>query len=126
MSISGIGNYNNILLQWQGQQLKSTGSGSSKSSSANGLSSLFGNTSMTNQLSSMVELTKYAMDAMGLSSDSRVTFNQITKYREQLQNEFSTSVKNGLAGIGIDDLNALTFSLDNRGTLPAASDAASD
>ena len=66
MSISGIGNYNNILLQWQGQQLKSTGSGSSKSSSANGLSSLFGNTSMTNQLSSMVELTKYAMDAMGL------------------------------------------------------------
>ena len=126
MSISGIGNYNNILLQWQGQQLKSTGSGSSKSSSANGLSSLFGNTSMTNQLSSMVELTKYAMDAMGLSSDSRVTFNQITKYREQLQNEFSTSVKNGLAGIGIDDLNALTFSLDKSGKLTAASDDASD
>lgn len=126
MSISGIGNYNNILLQWQGQQLKSTGSGSSKSSSANGLSSLFGNTSMTNQLSSMVELTKYAMDAMGLSSDSRVTFNQITKYREQLQNEFSTSVKNGLAGIGIDGLNALTFSLDKSGKLTAASDDASD
>ena len=126
MSISGIGNYNNILLQWQGQQLKSTGSGSSKSSSANSLNSLFGNTSMTNQLSSMVELTKYAMDAMGLSSDSRVTFNQITKYREQLQNEFSASVKNGLAGIGIDDINALSFSLDKNGKLTAASDDASD
>lgn len=126
MSISGIGNYNNILLQWQGQQLKSTGSGSSKSSSANSLNSLFGNTSMTNQLSSMVELTKYAMDAMGLSSDSRVTFNQITKYREQLQNEFSASVKNGLAGIGIDDINGLSFSLDKNGKLTAASDDASD
>lgn len=126
MSISGIGNYNNILLQWQGQQLKSTGSGSSKSSSANSLNSLFGNTSMTNQLSSMVELTKYAMDAMGLSSDSRVTFNQITKYREQLQNEFSASVKNGLAGIGIDDINGLSFSLDKNGKLTAASDDASE
>ena len=112
MSISGIGNYNNILLQWQGQQLKSTGSGSSKSSSANSLNSLFGNTSMTNQLSSMVELTKYAMDAMGLSSDSRVTFNP--------------SVKNGLAGIGIDDINGLSFSLDKNGKLTAASDDASD
>ncbi|MEE0814068.1 MAG: hypothetical protein U0M13_00255, partial [Desulfovibrio fairfieldensis] len=126
MSISGIGNYNNILLQWQGQQLKNTGSGSSKSSSANSLNSLFGNTSMTNQLSSMVELTKYAMDAMGLSNDSRVTFNQITKYREQLQNEFSASVKNGLAGIGIDDINGLSFSLDKNGKLTAASDDASD
>ena len=126
MSISGIGNYNNILLQWQGQQLKNTGSGSSKSSSANSLNSLFGNTSMTNQLSSMVELTKYAMDAMGLSNDSRVTFNQITKYREQLQNEFSASVKYGLAGIGIDDINGLSFSLDKNGKLTAASDDASD
>ena len=78
MSISGINNYNNVLFQWQGQQLKGSTSSGSKSSSSSSLESLFGNTSMTSQLSSMVELTKYAMDAMGLGSDSRVTFNQIT------------------------------------------------
>lgn len=127
MSVSGISNYSNALLQWQGQQLKSTGSSSAKSSSSNALSSLFGNTSsMTSQLSSMVELTKYAMDAMGLSSDSRVTFSQITKYREQLQEEFSQSVKKGLAQVGVSDPESVTFTLNKDGTLTADSPNASD
>ena len=126
MSISGINNYNNVLFQWQGQQLKGSTSSGSKSSSSSSLESLFGNTSMTSQLSSMVELTKYAMDAMGLGSDSRVTFNQITKYREQLQTEFSKSVKDGLANMGISDLAGLSFSLDKNGALTAVGDNASD
>ena len=57
MSISGINNYNNVLFQWQGQQLREATSGGPKSSSSSSLESLFGNTSMTSQLSSMVELT---------------------------------------------------------------------
>lgn len=127
MSISGINNYNNMIFQWQNQQLKNTASGSSKSSSANGLSSLFGNNaSMTSQLSSLVELTKYAMNAMGLSSDSRVTFSQISKYREQLQNEFTQSVKDGLAQTGIKDPAALTFNLNKDGSITANSDNAAD
>ena len=54
MSISGISNYRDVLFQWQGQQLKSTGSETAKSSAANSLSSLFSGSSMTNQISSMV------------------------------------------------------------------------
>lgn len=127
MSVSSIGNYNNMIFQWQNQQLKNTSSGSSKSSSASGLSSLFGNNaSMTSQLSSLVELTKYAMNAMGLSSDSRVTFSQISKYREQLQNEFTQSVKDGLARTGVKDPAALTFTLNKDGSIKANSDNASD
>lgn len=124
MSISGINNYRDVLFQWQGQQLKSTGSETAKSSAASGLSSLFGGASMTSKLSSMVELTKYAMDAMGLSANSRVTFSQISRYREQLQSEFSQSVKDGLAQTGISDISGLSFSLDKEGKLSALGDNA--
>ena len=126
MSISGISSYRDVLFQWQGQQLKSTGSETAKSSAANSLSSLFSGSSMTSQISSMVELTKYAMDAMGVSSNSRVTFSQISRYREQLQSEFSQAVKNGLAQTGISDLSSLTFSLDKDGKLTAAGGSAED
>lgn len=126
MSISGISNYRDVLFQWQGQQLKSTGSETAKSSTASSLSSLFSGSSITNQLSSMVELTKYAMDAMGLASNSRVTFSQISRYREQLQSEFSQAVRDGLAQTGIHDLSGLTFSLDNDGKLSAVGANAQD
>lgn len=127
MSVSGISNYNNMIFQWQNQQLKNTSAGSSKSSSASGLSSLFGkNASMSSQVSSMVELTRYAMDAMGLASDSRVTFSQISKYREQLKNEFTQGVKDGLARTGVKDPGALTFTLNKDGSITANSDNASD
>lgn len=126
MSISGISNYRDVLFQWQGQQLKSTGSETAKSSAANSLSSLFSGSSMTNQISSMVELTKYAMDAMGVSSNSRVTFSQITRYREQLQSEFSQAVKAGLAETGISDLSALSFQLDKDGKISAVGANAAD
>ncbi len=126
MSISGISNYRDVLFQWQGQQLKSTGSETARSSAADSLSSLFGGTSMTNQLSSMVERTKDAMDAMGVTGNSRVTFSQISRYREQLQSEFSEAVKNGLAQTGISDLSQLTFSLDKDGKLSAIGADAQD
>lgn len=115
MSVSGINNYRNALYQWQGQKLNSTGNGSSSASKT--LSGIFDGASMTSQIASMVELTKYAMDAMGVSGDSRVTFNQITKYRTQLQNEFNEGVKKGLAESGINDLPSLAFSLDGSGKI---------
>lgn len=130
MSISSVNSYGTAMLQWQGQQLKSTGTGSSSgtsSSSSNSLSSLFGSTgSMTNQLSSMVELTKYAMESMGLSSNSRVTFSQITKYREQVLSSFNDSVKNGLASVGVSKPEDITFTLDKDGKLAASSSNAAD
>lgn len=101
MSISSISSsYTSALYQWQNQQLTSSGSTSSQSSASSSLSSLLGSYSITSQVSSMVELTQYAMDAMGLSDDSRVTFNQILKYRDQLTSEFNASVPGRPRGPG--------------------------
>lgn len=127
MSISSVNSYSTAQLQWQGQQLKSTGTGSASSSSSNSLSTLFNSsTSMTSQLSSMVELTKYAMESMGLSDNSRVTFSQITKYREQLLTGFNDSVKSGLSKIGVSNPQDITFALDKDGKLTASSSNAAD
>lgn len=127
MTISSVNSYGTAMLQWQGQQLKSTGTSSSSSGSSNSLSNLFGSTtSMSNQLSSMVELTKYAMESMGLSSNSRVTFSQITKYREQLLSSFNDSVKTGLASVGVSKPEDITFTLDKDGKLAASSSNAAD
>lgn len=119
MAISGVSGYQDALYSWQAQQLKATGKSSTSSSAANALSGLFDGASLTSQISSMVELTKYAMNAMGLSSDSRVTFSQIGKYREQLQNEFNEGVKKGLEQSGIQDLSSLSLELDKNGKLTA-------
>lgn len=117
MSVSSVGNYRDALFQWQGQQLKNTGKGSS--SQSNSINSLFGQASMTSQIASMVELTKYAMNAMGVGSNDRVTFSQITKYSQQLQSEFNQGVKDGLANSGISNLSELSFSLDKNGKISA-------
>ncbi len=124
MAVSAINNYTNSMYYWQGQKLISSGSSSSASSSA--ASSLFSGTSMTNQISSMVELTKYAMDAMGVSSDSRVTFSQITKYAQQLQGEFNQGVKQGLKDSGILDMSSLIYTLDSSGKITVSGGSNSD
>lgn len=127
MSISSINSYTTAPLQWQGQQLKSTGTGTTSSSSSSSLNSLFNsNKSMTSQLSSMVELTKYAMESMGLSDNSRVTFSQITKYREQLLSSFNDSVKSGISKVGVSNPQDITFTLDKDGKLAASSSNAAD
>ncbi len=117
MSISSVNNYRDVLFQWQGQQLKNTGKGSSSQSGA--ITSLFGQASITSQIESMVELTKYAMDAMGVDKNGRVTFNQISKYSQKLQSEFNQGVKDGFANSGISDLSGLSFSLDKNGKINA-------
>ncbi len=125
MSISSISSYNTAMLQWQGQQLKSTGN--SSGSTSNSLNKLFSpETSMTSQVSSMVELTKYAMDSMGLAADSRVTFSQIGKYREQLLSSFNDSVKSGFAAMGVSSPENITLTLNVDGSLSAASPNATD
>ena len=128
-SVSGVNNYTSALYQWQNQKLGAGSTGSSTSSSSSSKSSansLLNGSTMTDQLSSMVELTKYAMNAMGVSSGSRVTFSQITKYREQLTSEFNKSVQDGLAKLGVSDPTAVTFSLASDGSLTATSANSTD
>lgn len=120
MAISGINSYRDTVYQWQAQQLRSTGNSASNTSSSSAINMLFGGSaSMTSQISSMVELTKYAMEQMGLSSDSRVTFSQITKYREQLQSEFNADLKKAIAESGITNVTALSYTLDSNGKITA-------
>ncbi|SDF49201.1 hypothetical protein [Desulfovibrio legallii] len=127
MSVSSIsGSYTSALYQWQNQQLTSTGSSSSQSSTSSSLSSLLSSYSITSQVSSMVELTQYAMDAMGLEDGSRVTFSQILKYRDQLTSDFNASVQEGLAALGVSDPEGVTFTLAADGSLTASSDNATD
>jgi hypothetical protein len=130
-SVSGISTYTSALYQWQNQKLSTSTSGSSSgsgssSSSKSSLNQLLSGNSISSQLSSMVELTKYAMDAMGLESNSRVTFSQITKYREKLNTEFNTAVKDGLAKLGVSDPSSVTFTLAEDGSLTATSANATD
>lgn len=118
MSISGLGVYaNNSQYQWQGL---SGNAGTSASVSQNALSALSASTtSMTSQISGMVELVQYAMQAMGVSEDSRVTFSQIAKYQQQLEKQFDDSLRKALEESSIADLSGLTFTLEPDGTLTA-------
>lgn len=118
MSISGLGLYTGSSYQWQALQSHSasgTGGGQNSLSSLNAY-----NADMTSQIAGMVELVQYAMQAMGLSEDSRVTFSQITKYQQQLEKQFDDSLKKALEESSIDDLSGLTFTLAPDGTLTAA------
>lgn len=129
-NVSGVNSYTSGLYQWQNQKLSTSTSGSSSSSgsksSSSSLSQMLSGSSISSQLSSMVDLTKYAMDAMGLESGSRVTFSQITKYREQLNTEFNTAVKDGLSKLGVTDPSSVTFTLAADGSLSATSANATD
>ena len=129
MNVTGIsGNSTNTVFQWNNQQLQSQASGTSTGSthSSKLRRSLPGYGNMSSQLSSMVALTKYAMDAMGLESDSRVTFTQITKYRDQLNTEFNTAVKEGIANLGVHDPTVLSFTLNTEGKLIASGNDTND
>lgn len=126
MAVSRVNSgYYQALYTWDSQQLKSTGNSSSSKASSSA-SSLFSGSSMVNQISSMVELTKYAMDQMGVTGNSRVTFSQIEKYRQQLQSEFNNAVKAGLGNSGLSNISSLSFSLDKNGTISVIGENAQD
>lgn len=117
MSISGLGIYSNSQYQWQALQSNSASGTSGNKNSLTTLSAY--NTDMTSQISGMVALVQYAMQAMGLSEDSRVTFSQISKYQQQLEKQFDNSLKKTLQESAISDLPGLVFTLAPDGTLTA-------
>lgn len=124
-SINSLSSYTGSVYQWQGQSLYKTAT--SKSSQSNTVSSsLNGSSSMIDQVSSMIELTKYAMDAMGVAENTRVSFSQLTKYQQQLENEFNEAVKSGLENLGLANVDSLVFSLDENGILSVTGSNASD
>lgn len=124
MSISGLSVYaGSSSYQWQAAQNAGSSSGSRTQNELSGLTSY---TSMASQVSGMVELVQYAMKAMGLSDDSRVTFSQITKYQQQIEKEFDSSLKEALEATSLSDVAGLTFTLSTDGKLTAAGSTEED
>jgi hypothetical protein len=125
MIISELDSSPEMLLQWQNGRISDNASGSAGNSQNSGLNLLTENTSMTVQVAGMVELTKYVMDAMGLAPDSRVTFSRLTEYREQLRDEFTRSVNDGLKALGVDNPDSLKFTLrvNDDGAVSVAADS---
>lgn len=113
-------NLSNTRYQWQSAKSNNNNSSSSTSSIAKSAQNLTGN-GILNQISSMVELTRYAMQQMGLSSDSRVTFSQLNKYREEVSEKFDLALQNAMADLGVKNVNNLTFSLNNDGNISVQS-----
>lgn len=124
MSISGLSVYSNSSSRYQWQSTQNTSSSANRTQ--NELSGLTSYTSMASQISGMVELVQYAMKAMGLSEDSRVTFSQISKYQQQIEKEFDDSLKKALEESSLSDISGLTFTLDTEGKLTAAGSTEED
>lgn len=123
-SIYGLGAYSPYT-QYSRYNWQSETSNSALSSAQTALSSMSGS-GMLSQISSMVELTRYAMEQMGIEEDGNVTFSQISKYRNELSQSFDTELRAALKSVGIQDLNGLTFTLSADGQISVQSDNPAD
>ena len=121
-SINGLGAYSPYMqYNWQSASSSSSSLGNAQTA----LTSMSGQ-GMLGQISSMVELTRYAMEQMGLDDNDRVTFSQISKYRNELSQSFDTELRSALSAAGIQNMNGLTFTLSPSGSITVQSDNASD
>ncbi len=114
MAVSSIStsNYSAYMYQWKSQELQGA-SANPQSTTATDTLSYNG----TSTVSSLAELAKYAMEAMGVSANDRVTFSQIDKYKEQLESEFSNSLNASIAATNIDPDATFTISLNSEGKI---------
>lgn len=108
---------------YSNRQLQFGTYGSNAAKTSNAMSSGNGNTttkssqeSLTSQLGGLVSLTRYAMDAMGLDSNSKVTFTQLTKYQSQVEEEFNNILKENLQKQGVSNIPDFTLKLNEDGT----------
>mgnify|MGYP003540857236 CR=1 FL=1 len=57
----------------------------------------------SNPISWLQQAVSATMDGMGLGPTDKISFSTIISYRDQLQNEFDTKVKEGLKEAGLDE-----------------------
>ncbi len=116
MSVSSLSSMNSSLYmyQWNNQQLQ--GSVSTSTSSSSNASSVY-SSDISSSISSMVELAKYAMDAMGVSSSDRVTFSQIEQYKSELESSFSEELNAAIANTIVSPTAYFSVSLSDTGAL---------
>ncbi len=114
MSISSIGSgYSTYSYQWNNQQLQSTTTNTNATSTASNAYSFDG----ASTVSSMIELIQYSMDSMGVGSNERVTFNQVDKYKQELEDDFAKELQARIASTGIDSNASFSVSLDTAGKI---------
>lgn len=126
MSISILNSSSRAAYQWQSRLGAASATENSQKTSSEAAPPPMQRNSVAGQLASMIELSRYAMNAMGLDSSSKVTFSQIAKYRDTLTSEFNAEVRRGLAGTGVAHPEQVVFSLHPDGNLTAHSHHAAD
>ncbi len=116
MSVSTISSSNASLYayQWNSQQLQGTVSSGSTSSSAASSAYAYEGAST---VSAMAELAKYAMEAMGVSSNDRVTFQQVENYKAQLEDEFSKELNEAIQNTIVSPTAYFTISMSDTGAV---------
>lgn len=121
-SVYGLGAYSPYMqYTWQ-----SASSSSSSLANAQTSATSMSGSGMAGQISSMVALTRYAMEKMGISEDGNVTFSQISKYRNELSQSFDTALRAAMSSVGIQNMSGLTFTISATGDISVRSDNPSD
>lgn len=137
-SISSLQSYSSALLLLQQQKADTSGTSATGSTSNSTASTTDSSTStattnkntlsygsnMTSQLSSMIELTKMAMSAMGIESGGSVTFGQITAYRDDLEEKYTAALQKKMEAAGLDPDMEFRLQTNSEGAVQVISDDA--
>ncbi len=114
MSVTSISSSSTSLYtyQWNNQKLQE----SLLSNSSSAASSAY-TYQGTSTVSAMAELAKYAMEAMGVASNERVTFKQVEDYKVQLEAEFSEELNAAIKNTIVSPSAYFTVSMSETGAV---------
>lgn len=119
MSVSGVGSTYNSS-GYYGNATTTINNMFENNNNNNNSSSSSNQVSMSptlDDLSSLAEYAVLAMDAMGVDSSGRVTFNQITAYKKDLEKEFADQMKADFKKLGIPEDAEFTITIDKDGAI---------
>lgn len=132
MSVGGIGQYYgaNAYTQMFGTDTASTDEAAKKKAAAAAAAGQ--GTSQTKQnsyptsatLQNLAAIASAAMDSMGIGKTGRVTFGQITAYKEKLEKEYGEKLEADLEKLGVDSTIKFQLKMGEDGKLEVVSDHA--
>ncbi len=119
MSVSSVGtsSYSAYTYQWKNQSLQGSTVNTQATQSASSAYSYNG----LSTVSSMVELAQYAMEAMGVGSNDRVTFSQIEQYKTELEKEFNETMNLLIDATGISESASFSMNIAADGSASISS-----
>lgn len=134
MSVGGIGQYNaaNAYAQMFGSDTANADEATKKKAAA-AAAAAAGKGANTSQLGSypnsstlqdLAGIAGAAMEAMGIGKNGRVSFGQITAYKEKLEKEYGEKMEADLAKLGVDPTIKFQLKLSADGKMEVISDHA--